>query len=107
MAATGCRTAAVTRRNWAEDFIYFQHTGDSTDPSRHRHCPGRWRGVISGGFGPDGKRIRRYVSSPTQAAVTDKLRQLHADVTAGSMPAPSSHTVRAAADPGCDRHHPA
>jgi integrase len=88
----------MTRRNWGENSIYFQHTGDCTDPSRHRHCPGRWRGVISAGFGPDGKRMRRYVSATTRAAVADKLRKLQADITAGARPAPSNHTVRAAAE---------
>ncbi len=100
-AANGCRSdtiGTVARRNWGENSIYFQHTGDCTDPSRHRHCPGRWRGVISAGFTPDGKRIRRYASAPTRAAVLDRLRQLQADLTAGSKPAPSNHTVRAAAE---------
>jgi hypothetical protein len=62
------------------------------------NCPGRWRGVISTGLTPDGKRSRRYISGTTKAAVTDRLRQLQADVIAGARPAPSNHTVRAAAE---------
>lgn len=88
----------MARRNWGENSIYFQHSGDCTDPARHRHCLGRWRGVVSAGLTPEGKRVRRYVSATTRAAVTDKLRALKADVTAGAKPAPSNHTVRAAAE---------
>ena len=90
--------AVMARRDWGENSIYFQHSGDCTDPSRHRRCPGRWRGVISAGFTPDGRRIRRYASASTRAAVSDKLRQLQADITAGNKPAPSNYTLRAAAD---------
>ena len=40
------------------------HGADCADPARHRHCPGRRRGVISLGFAPDGKRIRRKARTP-------------------------------------------
>jgi SAM-dependent methyltransferase len=35
------------RRGWGEDSIYFDHSGECRDPETHRHCPGRWRGVVS------------------------------------------------------------
>ncbi|MGW0065528.1 hypothetical protein ACWDTT_37215 [Streptosporangium sandarakinum] len=48
-------------------------------------CPGcgaaiykegnRWRGAISLGYGPDGKRIRKKVSGKTQAEVAEKIRE--------------------------------
>jgi hypothetical protein len=66
----------AARRGWGSDGIYFDHAGPCTDPARHRHCPGRWRGVISLGSGPDGKRIRRKVSGSTKAIVADRLAQL-------------------------------
>jgi integrase len=101
----GCRTwlpqfsiGAMARRNWGDNSIYFQHDGDCTDSVRHRHCPGRWRGVISGGFGPGGRRIRRYASAPTKAAVTDKLRELRAEVDTGAKATPSNYTIRKAAE---------
>ena len=34
------------RRGWGEDSIYFDHSGECRDPETHRHCPGRWRGVV-------------------------------------------------------------
>jgi integrase len=88
----------TTRRGWRGDAVYFDHTGPCTDETRHRHCPGRWRGVISLGSGPDGKRIRRKVSGPTRAIVIDQLGQLHSELDAGSKAAPSNYTVRKAAE---------
>jgi integrase len=88
----------TTRRSWRGDAVYFDHTGPCTDVSRHRHCPGRWRGVISLGSGPDGKRIRRKVSGQTRAVVIDRLAQLHSELDAGSKAAPSNYTVRKAAE---------
>jgi hypothetical protein len=58
----------MARRDWGENSIYFQHAGDCIDPARHRHCPGRWRGVRSGGLTPDGKRVRRYISAVASAS---------------------------------------
>jgi hypothetical protein len=60
--------------------------------------PGRWRGVISPGSGPDSRRIRRKVSGKTKASVADRLAQLHRDLDAGARPAPAKHTVRQAAE---------
>jgi hypothetical protein len=29
----------ATRRGWANDAVYFDHTGPCTDPACHRQCP--------------------------------------------------------------------
>jgi len=50
------------RRGYGEDSVYFDHSSDCRDSQHLRGCPGRWRGEISRGFGPDGRRIRRKVS---------------------------------------------
>jgi integrase len=96
----------TTRRGWGDDAVYFDHTGPCTDPARHRHCPGRWRGVISLGTGPGGKRVRRKVSGKTKAIVSDRLVQLHRDLEADARPAPSNHTVRRAAEDWLERGLP-
>jgi integrase len=85
-----------SRRGWGEDGIFFEHTALCRDPDRHRHCPGRWRGVISLGYSPDGKRIRRKVSGKTRAVVQDRLRALHSDLDSGVKASPN-YTVRRAA----------
>ena len=85
-----------TRRGWGEDGIFFEHTGLCRDGDRHRHCPGRWRGVISLGYGPDGKRIRRKVSGKTRAVVQERLKALHSDLDSGVKASPN-YTVRRAA----------
>jgi integrase len=86
-----------SRRGWGEDGIFFEHGAPCRDSDRHRHCQGRWRGVISLGFGPDGKRIRRKVSGKTKAAVQDRLKALHADLETGVRASPN-YTVRRAAE---------
>jgi hypothetical protein len=53
------------------------------DPDEHRRCSGSWRGVVSLGYGPDGKRIRRKVRGQTRTEVRDKLRDLRSDNAAG------------------------
>src|SRR5437762_4393211 len=60
--------------------------------------PGRWRGVISLGYGPDGKRIRRKVSGKTKTVVQDRLRALHADLESGLRTGPNYTVQRAAED---------
>ena len=67
------------------------------DSDRHRHCEGRWRGVISLGFGADGKRIRRKVSGKTKAIVQDRLKKLHDELETGVRASPN-YTVRRAAE---------
>jgi integrase len=76
----------VARRGYGEDGIYFDHRGDCRDPAHHRSCPGRWRGVVSLGYGPDGKRARKKVSGATKTKVRDKLKDLHTDLDAGVRP---------------------
>jgi integrase len=73
------------------------HDAPCRDGDRHRHCEGRWRGVVSLGFGPDGKRIRRKVSGKTKTAVQDRLKALHGDLESGLQPKPN-YTVRRAAE---------
>jgi integrase len=86
-----------SRRGWGEDGIFFEHDAPCRDPDRHRHCAGRWRGVVSLGFGPDGKRIRRKVSGKNKAIVQDRLKKLHADLESGVRATPN-YTVRGAAE---------
>jgi integrase len=85
------------RRGWGEDGIFFEHDAPCRDSDRHRHCQGRWRGVISLGYRPDGKRIRRKVSGKTKAVVQDRLRALHSDLESGLRASPN-YTVRRAAE---------
>jgi integrase len=47
----------------------------------------RWRGAISLGFGPDGRRLRAKVSGRTKTEVRDKLKELQRTVDSG-LPAP-------------------
>jgi len=75
--------ADTRRRGYGEDGIYFDHAGECRDSRYHKGCDGRWRGVISLGFGADGKRRRKKVSGKTKTEVRDKLRDLHADLDAG------------------------
>ena len=87
------------RRGWGEDGIFFEHEADvpCSDSDRHRHCEGRWRGAVSLGFGPDGKRIRRKVSGKTKAIVQDRLKRLHDELDTGVRTSPN-YTVRRAAE---------
>ena len=88
-----------SRRGWGEDGIFFEHDADvpCRDSERHRHCQGRWRGVVSLGFGPNGKRIRRKVSGKNKAVVQDRLKKLHHELETGVRTAPN-YTVRRAAE---------
>jgi integrase len=71
------------RRGWGEDSIYFDHSGECRDPVNHRHCPGRWRGVISLKSGPDGNRRRKKVSGRNKTEVRTKLAELHDELNDG------------------------
>ena len=56
--------------------IIFYHEGAPCVDSRfHRRCRGRWRGVLSRGFGPDGTRRRYKVSGRTKQDVVDALKK--------------------------------
>jgi hypothetical protein len=54
-------------------------------------------GAVSLGYGPDGKRIRRKVSSKTKQEVRAKLQSLHQELNAG-VKSSSAYTVREAVD---------
>ena len=89
----------ATRRRRGEDGILFEHRGPCRDPHRHRNCPGLWRGELTLGYTPDGKRRRRKVGGQTKAAVIDKLRDLHTQLDKGVTPKAGyiHYTVRQAA----------
>jgi integrase len=53
------------------------------DPETHRHCPGRWRGVVSLKPGPDGHRRRKKVSGKNRTEVRAKLAELHDELNDG------------------------
>jgi integrase len=90
----------ATRRRRGEDGISFEHRGPCSDPERHRHCPGLWRGEFTLGYTEDGKRIRRKASGKTKAAVLDKLRGMHHELDKGIIPKTgyTNYTVRQAAE---------
>jgi integrase len=46
---------------------------------------GTWSAIISLGFGPDGKRLRRQVYAATKKEVQDKLRNLQTDHALGRL----------------------
>src|SRR5260221_6160416 len=96
----------AARGGRSEDSISYDHTAPCRDPDEHRRCTGSWRGVVSLGYGPDGRRIRRKVRGQTKTEVRDKLRDLHSDIEAG-IRKPEAVTGRAGAEdwlgPGPER----
>jgi integrase len=90
---------ADTRRGHRDDSIYFDHRvgTDCLDGRLHKTCKGRWRGVVSLGFAPDGTRIRRKVSGRSRADVKDKLQELHDELREG-LHTSSTYTVKQAVD---------
>jgi integrase len=87
------------RRGWGQDSIFFEHEGDAPcrDSERHRRCAGRWVGIVSRGFGPDGKRLRRKVTGSTKSTVQDRLKRLHDELESGVRTTPN-YTLRGAAE---------
>lgn len=87
------------RRGWGQDSIFFEHESDAPcrDSERHRRCAGRWVGIVSCGFGPDGKRLRRKVTGSTKTTVQDRLKRLHNELESGVRTTPN-YTVRRAAE---------
>ena len=83
VARAGALPAMAGRRGWGEDSIYFDHSGECRDPETHRHCPGRWRGVVSLKPGPDGQRRREKVSGKNKTEVRAKLAELHDELNDG------------------------
>jgi hypothetical protein len=80
------------RRSRGEDSIYFDPSGECRDPETHRHCPGRWRGVVSLKPGPDGQRRRKKVSGKNKTEVRAKLAELHDELNDGIV-TNASYTV--------------
>jgi len=77
--------------------IIFDHEGaPCTDSGYHRYCRGRWRGVLSKGFGPDGRRRRYKVSGRTKQDVVEALKKESEELDAG-LSTSRSYTVEAAA----------
>jgi len=77
--------------------IIFDHEGaPCTDSRYHRHCRGRWRGVLSKGFGPDGRRRRYKVSGRTKQDVIEALKKKSEELDAG-LSTSRSYTVESAA----------
>ena len=90
------------RRSHGDDAVYFDHEGAPCQDARlHKRCPGRWRGVVSLGFGADGKRIRRKVSGKTRTDVAEALRALHEELGRG-LHTSRTYTVRQAVDDWLD-----
>jgi integrase len=87
------------RRGWGQDSVFFEHDGDAPcrDGERHRRCAGRWVGVVSCGFGPDGKRLRRKVTGSTKATVQERLKRVHDELESGVRTTPN-YTLRRAAE---------
>ena len=79
---------------WSDDCIYYDRKTPCRDPDEHRRCTGSWRGVVSLGHRPGGRRIRRKVPGQIKTEVRDKLRDLHTDIEAG-LRKPQAATVRA------------
>jgi hypothetical protein len=75
----------TSRRGHGDDSIYYDHRigTECSDVRHHKTCSGRWRGVVSLGEAPDGKRLRRKVSGQSRADVKDKLRALHEELSEG------------------------
>jgi hypothetical protein len=77
-----------------EDSIYLDHSGECRDADNHRHCPGRWRGVVSLKSGPDGKRRRKKVSGRNKTEVRAKLAELHDELNDGVVSDAVHHQLR-------------
>lgn len=73
------------RRPRGEDAIYF-------DAVKNRYV-----GLVSLGYRPDGKRIRRKVSGRTKQEVRDRLKAMHQEMDAG-VRSSKTYTVRDAVD---------
>jgi integrase len=90
---------ADTRRGHRDDSIYFDHRVGTAclDTRLHKACAGRWRGVISLGSAPDGKRSRRKVSGQSKGDVKTKLQALHDELREG-LHTSATYTVRQAVE---------
>jgi len=78
--------------------IIFDHEGAPCIDSRyHRPCGGRWRGVLSRGFGPDGGRRRYKVSGRTKQDVIEALKKKKSEELDAGLSTSRSYTVESAA----------
>ena len=78
--------------------IIFDHEGAPCIDSRyHRPCGGRWRGVLSRGFGPDGGRRRYKVSGRTKQDVIEALKKKKSEELDAGLSTFRSYTVESAA----------
>lgn len=74
----------MARRGRGEDSVYRE--GD------------RWRGVISLGYGLDGRRVRKKVTGSTKVEVLQKLRDLRSELSTGGAVPDDRLTVAAFLD---------
>jgi site-specific recombinase XerD len=92
-----CMLFGVAKGAQGRGTIIFDHEGaPCTDSRFHRHCKGRWRGVLSQGFGPDGRRRRYKVSGRTKKDVVDALNKKREELDAGLATSRSYKVERAA-----------
>jgi hypothetical protein len=92
--AVALAVTLMGRRDRGSDGVHFEHaTGHScSDPDRHRHCRGRWRGVVTAGYNAQGRQIRYKVSRRSKTEVLDALKELHKELDAG-VRTPATYTV--------------
>jgi hypothetical protein len=65
-------TADRKKRGHGEDSVYIDHASECRDCEHHSGCLGQWRGSVSLGFGPDGRRQCRRVSGRIKTQTKDK-----------------------------------
>lgn len=58
-----------------------------------RRKDGRWQGAVTIGYGPDGRRQRRYFYGRTRAEVVAAMEQVLTELRAGTYVAPTDITV--------------
>jgi integrase len=61
----------------------------------YRRADGTWAGIVSLGYGPDGKRRRKFVYGATKQEALEKMRRLQADWALGQFADPGNVTVDA------------
>jgi integrase len=84
----------MSRRDRGSDGVHFEHATGSPcrDRDRHRHCQGRWRGVVTASYDAQGRQIRHKVSGRSKTDVLDALKVLHRELDAG-VRTPATYTV--------------
>jgi hypothetical protein len=98
-ALQACVLPGVGKGPQGRGSIIFDHEGAlCTDSRYHRYCRGRWPGVLSKGFGPDGKRRRYKVSGRTRQDVIEAQKKKTEELDAGLSTSRSYTASRAAYD---------